>query len=243
MPCTEDHNSQSQEAEARHTVFELPDGNTGSDIDDAAQATQQTGDQNANVAHLINIDTNRVSCLRMLTACSQSQTGLGLVQEHKRYSEADNCNQHKPAELKGTNTNDKEVFYMGIGDVRRNIITTGSCGIHSLNSHSCTGSCQHIHGSTGNGLVSFEIDCCHSQSQRENQAKQGCCQDGADNNNGSAHGNRHKLHDQCATQSANTHNAFQTDVDNTGSLSEAAAQCNQQQNRCEDQGILQQKDH
>ena len=36
MPGSEDHNSQSKEAKAGHTVFKLPDADTGGDIYDAA---------------------------------------------------------------------------------------------------------------------------------------------------------------------------------------------------------------
>ena len=42
---------------------------------------------------------------------------------------------------------------------------------------------------------------------------------------------------------ADDHDAFQTDVDDTGTFSETAAQCNKHQHRSEDQSILQQKDH
>ena len=67
--------------EAGHAVFKLPLADAGGDVDHAAQSAQDAGDQDARVAHLIDVDAHAVSRLGMLAA-GQPQAEAGLVERH-----------------------------------------------------------------------------------------------------------------------------------------------------------------
>ena len=82
LPLAEDHNGEGQEAEARHAVFEPPLRNARGNEDDTADAAENARNQHACPAHLIDVDADASSCLRMLAAGHQAQAEAGLVQRH-----------------------------------------------------------------------------------------------------------------------------------------------------------------
>ena len=174
----------------------------------------------------------------MLAAGHEAQTEPGLVQHHIGDCQGNDCHQHEPVEFKAADPNQEQVLGMGVGNVGGHVVAAGSGGVHSLNCHGGTGGCQQVHGGAGNGLVRLEADGRHCQQQRENHTEQRADQDGHQNHDRRAHGDRQELHNQSAAQGADDHDALQADVDDAAVLREAAAQCHQKQHRSENQCVL-----
>ena len=65
-------------------------------VGQTADAAQETGDQHASVAHLVDIDAHRVRCLGMLAAGAQAQAKAGLVHDdigHDKQDDGDGSSQ------------------------------------------------------------------------------------------------------------------------------------------------------
>ena len=69
------------------------------DVGQAADGTQCTGDDDACIAHLIDVDAHGVRCLRMLAAGTQTQAEAGLVQHDIADDEQDDAQRDKDAQL------------------------------------------------------------------------------------------------------------------------------------------------
>ena len=80
LPVTEDHNRQSQEAEACHIAVGGAVG-SGQGVNEAAHTGQRAGNGGTGVAHLIDIDAQRVRSLGILTTGTEPQAEAGLVQD------------------------------------------------------------------------------------------------------------------------------------------------------------------
>ena len=94
FPVTEDPNCQRQEAIAAHVGVEA--GTGCHRVGQTADAAQETGDQHASVAHLIDIDAHRVRCLGMLATGAQAQAKAGLVHDdigHDKQDDGDGGSQ------------------------------------------------------------------------------------------------------------------------------------------------------
>ena len=179
----------------------------------------------------------------MLAAGPETKTEPGLVQRHIGNHQADHCQQHKPVEFKAAHADDEQILCLGVDNVGGHVVAAGSGGVHGLDGHGGTGGGQHVHCRTGDGLVGLKPNGSHCQQQGEQHTEQGAGQHRQADHGKGAYGDGQELHHQCAAQGTDDHDALQTDVDDTAALCKTAAQGHQHQNRGENQGVLQQKDH
>ena len=89
-PVTENHHGQRQKAEARHVAVGGAVGG-GQGVHKAAHTRQRTGDGGADIAHLVDIDAQRVRRLRILTAGPQPQAEAGLIENDGQDDEQDDA--------------------------------------------------------------------------------------------------------------------------------------------------------
>ena len=87
LPIAEDHDRQSQKAEPRHIAGSGTVGG-GQSVNEASHARQRAGDGGSGVAHLIDVDPQRVGRLGIFATGAQTQTESGLIendgQHHKQ---------------------------------------------------------------------------------------------------------------------------------------------------------------
>ena len=223
-PAAEDHDGEGQEAEARDAVFKLPDTDAGRDESDAAEAAEHAGDHDTGITHLVDVDADGVRRLRMLAAGTQAQAEARLIQHSERDDQCNDGNQHEPVELEFADVQDEELLRLDVGDIGGNVVATGHRRVHSLDRDSRSSRCQQVHGRAGDGLVRAERDRGNGEQQRIQQARRSAGEDDRQDHDRCADGDRQEFHDKCAAECADDHDALKADVDDAGTLREAAAQ-------------------
>ena len=165
----------------------------------------------------------------MLAACHEAQAEARLIEDKVRGEEQDQSDQHKPVELEAADVYDQSPFRLHVLDSGGYVVGIFR-DVDGLYNDSCKSSCQHVHSSADQCLVCAEVDARYAQERGIDQSHEHGGQDHQqdDDKSGSACGEI--LHDQCAAQGTHDHNSFKAEVDNTGVLGEAAAECDQHQN-------------
>ena len=264
-PVAEDHNSQSQEAEARHIAVGGAVGG-GQGIHKTAHACQSTGNGSTGIAHLIDVDAQAVRRLGILTAGPQPEAEAGLVEDHRqdnKQQDADiGCQIHLVQEGRPQET---DVLILGNAEggffqhKPGGRITGGHLqGIlvgqnSNQEQHQSRG--HQVQGRAADGLVCLQVDGGEAQQQGEQCAQgrrhQHCQQlqplEGQPLLIGIGIGNGlHALHipnKQNADKGAEDHNAFQGQIDNTAALGKDTGQCHDHQRHRVQQRLLNQKSH
>ena len=130
-----------------------------------------------------------------------------------------------------------------VGDIGGNVVATGHRRVHSLDRDSRSSRCQQVHGRAGDGLVRAERDRGNGEQQRIQQARRSAGEDDRQDHDRCADGDRQEFHDKCAAECADDHDALKADVDDAGTLREAAAQGDEKQDRGKNDRILDQQCH
>ena len=112
-------------------------------------------------------------------------------------------------------------------------------GVHGLDKDGGGSHAQQVHGGAYQGLVSVEVDGGHGQEQGEDHAQSHRGQDDQEHHDQRRSVCGQKLHGQRTAQRTQHHDALQADVDDAGVFGEAPAQRHQQEDRGEDEGVLQ----
>ena len=179
----------------------------------------------------------------MLAAGTQAQAEARLIQHSERDDQCNDGNQHEPVELEFADVQDEELLRLDVGDIGGNVVATGHRRVHSLDRDSRSSRCQQVHGRAGDGLVRAERDRGNGEQQRIQQARRSAGEDDRQDHDRCADGDRQEFHDKCAAECADDHDALKADVDDAGTLREAAAQGDEKQDRGKDDRILDQQCH
>ena len=241
LPLPEDHDREGEEAEACHAVFELPLGNAGENIGDAAHPPEKSGDQHTCPAHPENIDAHAVRRLRVLAARHKAQTEFGMIEHHIDRDQRKHGHDHKPVELQTAELEEEHLLRLDILDRGGNVVGVGG-GIHCLDKHRRAGGAEHVERGADDGLVRLKVDAGDAEQRRICHAERDCRQ-----NDQQDHDQRRSrleiAHDERAAERADNHDALKTEVDDAGMLGNAAAERDQKQNGSEDERILDQQQH
>ena len=98
-----------------------------------AQTAQQTGDQHAGIAHLVDVDTHGVRRLRMLAAGHEAAGRTGsCTAAHRRSPAAMTAMQHEPVELKAADVHKKRLFDIDVAEWRTTRWQTSSAVLMAL---------------------------------------------------------------------------------------------------------------
>ena len=142
-----------------------------------------------------------------------------------------NCNKgddHEPVKLKGTEVVREGLFLLDVLNDGRNIIRVGS-GVDRLNNNSCSGSTEHVKSGTDDRLVCFEVDAGYCKERGIQHAENDCSQKDKENEH-KFRPCRSVTHHQSAAKGTNDHDTLETEVDDAGMFTEAAAESNENQN-------------
>ena len=153
----------------------------------------------------------------MLAAGHEPQAEAGLVQQHIGRDQQQQCHQHEPAELEGTNVHQKSFFCAGILDGGGHIIGVGR-RVDGLYDNRCPCDAQHIQRRTYNGLVCLEVDAGHGQEAGINHTHQCRRQQNHQQHRKVGRAAGHIPHGQGTAQGAHDHNTLQAQVDNARML-------------------------
>ena len=230
LPLAKDHDRQRQEAGAGHADLKVPGLDRRHDVGHAADGAQRARDQNAGVAHLVDVDAHRGGRLRVLAAGPQPQAEAGLVHHHKADDE-----QHQAQRDKDTQLQPADVEQEGpVG-----VVQLGAAALAEIlgEDHRHRGG-QQVQGGAADGLVGLQVDGGEGQQQGIDHAGHRRRQNGHHHDHPGRHTGRQQRQGQNAGHAADDHDAFQRDVDDAGMLAEHTAQRHQHQDDAVQQGIF-----
>lgn len=237
LPLTEDHNGKCKEAEARNTVLKRPLADACGDIYDAAETAECAGDQNACPTHLVDIDADGVRRLGMLTASHKTQTEAGLVHHNGNEDEDYDGKRNEKVQLKAAEIDEECLPAFTVDDVGGGVACVLR-GVYRLDDDRCCGNAEEVQCRTDYGLIRLEVYTCDRKQCRIRNTCRNSREDDQDDYEGGAAAGGQVLHNKCAAQCADDHDAFKTEVYDAGMLRDTAAECNEYQDGGEYQSVL-----
>ena len=246
LPVAEDHDREGQEAEARDVAV----GGAvrgGERVDKAAHAGQRAGDGGARVAHLVDVDAQRVRGLRVLAAGAQPEAEARLVQDYRQDDEQQYADVGREvglvyeggaeeAHLVGAPVAEHRLLYHepagGVAGGHGHGVLVGD----DADEEEHDGGGHEVQGGAADGLVGAEVDAGEAQKQREDSAHDG--RDGHGHELQALQGEvvvhllgqlehlklLHLAHEEHADERAEDHDAFKGEVDDAAALGEHAGE-------------------
>ena len=181
LPVAEDHNGQCEEAEARHVAVRGAVCRCQR-IDEAAHARERAGNGRARVAHLVDVDAQRIRRLGIFAAGAQAQAEARLIEQDRQDDEKQDADVGRKVDLVDERLAEKAEVGVLVDAERRLFdheparrvarehlqrILVGDDADEEQ--HEC-GSHQ-VQRRAADGLVSAQIDGRKAQKQREQRAE------------------------------------------------------------------------
>ena len=178
----------------------------------------------------------------MLAAGHQAQAEARLVERDVADHERDHRDEHEPVELERADVHEERLFRLDVLDGGGDVVGVGR-GIDGLDDDRRRSGAEDVHGGADDGLVRLAVDGGDGQQHGIEHAARDARQNDQQHHHKVGRARRQIPHGERAAQRADDHDALKTEVDDAGMLREAAAQCHEQQDRREQERILQKKDH
>ena len=115
-------------------------------------------------------------------------------------------------------------------------------GINSFDKNRSGSGTEEIESGADERLIRLEVDASNTEQRGVDHAEQDCCQHDKQDHDESA-GSAEVAHHESAAECSDDHNAFETEVNDTGMLRNASAECDEDKNRRENKRVLNEKQH
>ena len=265
LPVAEDHDGEGQKAEARHVAVGRAVGR-GQRVDEAAHTGQRAGDGRAGVAHLVDVDAERVCRLRIFAARAQAQAKARLVQQDRQDDEQQDA--HIGGEIhfidKGL---PEEAEVDGLVDAERALFDHEPAGrvaaghVEGVLVGDDADEEQHqrrrqqVERRAADGLIGTQVDRRERQQQREQRAHSRRHEHGQQHETlqrapvtGRFGGDEgihalHLAHEEHADERAEDHDALECEVDDAAALGKHAGERHDHERDGIDQCLLDEKAH
>ena len=265
FPVAEYHNRQREEAEAGDIAIGAAIGG-GERVNKSAHTCQRARNGGACIAHFVNVDSQRIGCLRILAAGAQSQTETGLVEDYRKHDKDYDADISREINLvdKGLA---EETDIGALVDAKGGFLyhepacSVARCHLQGVLVSEDSDKEEHqrgshqVEGGAADGLVSLEVYRSKGEQQRESSAHDSGNKHGENfqalkSEPLSAAGSVYKdivfLHfadEKNADEGTEYHNTFESEVDDTASLSENACKRYYHQGNSVEHSLLNDKCH